>query len=155
MYHPKRSALRQIWKLALVTAGAHIAFGQSPAASQGDASQATAKLVCGPHASDPRRLRAFQALVTFQISQGRLEGYRQLTSGGGGREDFSGTISPQGLVLVQGTGSYASGSSWTYEFTGVRNRLSETVLNGYQENALGAVGSRQCKLRFLRSWPAI
>src|SRR5207302_904521 len=122
--------------------------------AQHDQTQISAKLACGAHSSDPKRLKAFQALVNFTIVQGRLEGGRKLISNGGGREDFQGTISSN-LVLVSGTGSFASGAAWIYQFSGTRRRIGETVLSGRQESTLGAVGGRECTLRFLRNWPAI
>lgn len=119
-----------------------------------DKNQVTAKLVCGPHSSDPVRLRPFQALLTFVVTEGQLLGSRSLTSNGGGREEFTGTIGPN-LVLVSGGGSYASGGSWLYQFAGPRRSKTETVLSGRQESTLGAIGSRQCTLRFLRKQPLI
>jgi hypothetical protein len=146
------SALVAISIAGLLADGTAPAFGQSP--SSKEQAQVTAKLLCGPHSSDPRRLKAFQALVPFTITQGRLEGSRKLTSNGGGHEDFSGSISSE-LVLVSGNGSFASGGAWIYQFTGIRRRDAETVLSGRLENTLGGVGGRQCTLRFLRNWPSI
>jgi len=138
---------------AVINGCPSLALAQSaPAATE--AAPVNAKLICGPHSSDPKRLKAFQVLVPFTISQGRLEGSRKLKSNGGGEENFSGTISSD-LVLVSGAGKFASGDAWIYQFTGKRSRSAETILTGRLENTLGSVGTRECKLHFLRSRPAI
>jgi hypothetical protein len=114
-----------------------------------------AKLVCGPHSGDPGRLRAFQVIVPFEVSPGRLEGKRVLPENGGGQETFVGAISSDGRVQLSGQGSYTSGASWVYEFTGMRAKNKDTVLRGKLTSTLGPVGGRECTMGFARSRPSI
>lgn len=108
------------------------------------------KLECGPHSSNPERIRGWQANVIFTLSHGQLQAKRMLQSNGGGEEVFKGTVSPAGAILVSGEGYFKKGGAWVYEFTGTRNEVSDTVLKGQQTNTAGSVGGRVCELIFLK-----
>jgi hypothetical protein len=122
-------------------------------ASPASAHSINAKLTCGAHTGDAQSLRAFEAVVPFEVSAGRLEGKRTMTERGGGEESFTGTINAQGEIQLSGQGSYKSGAAWVYELSGTRRKNGETVLSGEFTSTAGLVGVRLCKLRFPRGRP--
>ena len=107
--------------------------------------QIPAKIICGPHSSDPQKLPAWQNNLSFNLVQGVMTAERE-TSDRPGKETFRGIISPLGAVLIVGEGGYVGGSAWVYEFQGKIDDKGHTTLKGMLRNTVGAVGSRACSI---------
>jgi len=122
------------------------AAGPPAAAQKPDATQVTAKLVCGSHSANPKELKPFEAQLQFNVS-GRLWTSERATSPQPGKERFLGILSPSGTMLIVGEGTLDDGASWTYEFSGHKAPNGITILRGSLQSDKPK-GSRSCSLAF-------
>lgn len=121
-----------------------VSYAQSSAPAQ----TLAAKMICGPHSAAPKRLRAYQADITFTLEGNILKAARKTPNGAD--ETFTGLISPTGLVTINGKGVGAKGGVWVFEFRGQRQLVKDTVLTGRLESTVGDVGQRSCKMVFIK-----
>jgi hypothetical protein len=139
-------------KSALIVCAGFLVFANA-ATSEAAKQRVPAKLICGPHSSNPARLPAFQSTMTFALADDQLLATRPIRangSNGAGVETFKGTVSPTGAMLISGSGQRKTGGAWRYEFTGSRNDTGDTVVRGQLTNTNGAIGSRDCQIVFFK-----
>ncbi len=139
---------RQLRHLLYVTAIA-LSFGawDLPASAQQAATKhVPAKLVCGSHSADRKKLTPFQVELQFDVS-GSLWLIDRKTSRLPGGEKFLGILSPSGTMLIVGEGKSDDGATWTYEFSGRKSPNGLTILRGSLQSA-APKGTRSCSLAF-------
>jgi hypothetical protein len=126
--------------LMLVPAG--LPASAQPAATK----HVPAKLVCGSHSADRKKLTPFQVELTFNVS-GSLWLIDRKTTRRPGEEKFLGILSPSGTMLIVGEGKADDGATWTYEFSGRKSPNGITILRGSLQSA-APKGTRACSLAF-------
>jgi hypothetical protein len=140
--------LRRLRSLLAVTAFA-LTFGAGslPASAQQPAAKhVPAKLVCGSHSADRKKLTPFQVELTFNVS-GSLWLIDRKTTRRPGEEKFLGILSPSGTMLIVGEGKADDGATWTYEFSGRKSPNGITILRGSLQSKVPK-GARTCSLAF-------
>ena len=105
-----------------------------------------AKLVCGSHSADRKKLTPFQVELTFNVS-GSLWLIDRKTTRRSGEEKFLGILSPSGTMLIVGEGKADDGATWTYEFSGRKSPNGITILRGSLQSNVPK-GTRTCSLAF-------
>jgi len=126
----------------------------SAAAQQAATKHVPAKLVCGPHSANPKKLKAFVEHLQFDVT-GNLWTSERKTSPQPGKERFLGILSPSsGAMLVIGERRLIIGEGklddhpiWTYEFSGRKSPNGLTILRGSLQSQTPK-GSRSCSLGF-------
>ena len=104
------------------------------------------KMICGPHSSDPAKLKAYQVNFPVEFSRGVFTAAREVSDNG--KETFNGIVSYSGDVLLIGNGSRPSGGAWNYEFKGKAKADGTGSIKGSLKNTSGAVGGRQCMMNW-------
>ena len=139
---------RRLHSLLAVTA---FALTFAPAGLPASAQQAAtkhvpAKLICGSHSADRKKLTPFQVELTFNVS-GSLWLIDRKTTRRPGEEKFLGILSPSGTMLIVGEGKADDGATWTYEFSGRKSPNGITILRGSLQSKVPK-GTRTCSLAF-------
>ena len=139
---------RRLRPLLAVTAFAltFAPVGLPASAQQAATKHVPAKLVCGSHSADRKKLTPFQVELTFNVS-GSLWLIDRKTSRRPGEEKFLGILSPSGTMLIVGEGKADDGATWTYEFSGRKSPNGITILRGSLQSA-APKGTRACSLAF-------
>jgi hypothetical protein len=134
--------LLTVTAFALTFAPAGLPASAQPAATK----HVPAKLVCGSHSADRKKLTPFQVELTFNVS-GSLWLIDRKTTRRPGEEKFLGILSPSGTMLIVGEGKADDGATWTYEFSGRKSPNGITILRGSLQSA-APKGTRACSLAF-------
>jgi hypothetical protein len=126
----------------------------SASAQQTATKHVPAKLVCGPHSANPKKLKPFVENLQFDVT-GSLWISERKIGPPPATESFLGILAPTSgnmLVigerrLVIGEGKLDDHPIWTYELSGRKTQNGLTILRGSLQSQMPK-GTRSCSLGF-------